>query len=176
MTALKAVAINIFPPESALKMKHYLRHEARKPNSLRARETANRMQLINSWFDYFPSDGGTRQAVVPRLSDTELALAYYQMLPKAWCRKMDENSSFDLHAPTTTLRSIADYADRLETVEAVYDGSGGRSKGSANKQSPGKGTDQNGSSNSGGTSKPGETKRGGNREHRKKIQKILRTV
>lgn len=173
LQALKAVAINIFPPDSVLKMKDYLTREARKPNSMRAREVSIRMQLLNSWFDYFPSDGGSRQDPVLRIPDHEMALAYFRCLPNVWKRKMDENNQFDLHAPTTTIRSVADYADRLETTEAVYAGSGGRSRGSANKQSPSKGTGQNGNSGSGGTSESGSTKRGGNRERKSSSKDCL---
>jgi hypothetical protein len=160
MKGLKAVAINIFPSEAVVNEKHYLSYLAKKPNKLMARETATRLALINSWFDYFPSDGGERLDEVPRSSESDLVKAYYRMLPATWRRKMDENQQFDLHGPNNTLRNTVDYAERLEITEARYGGSG-TLRGSANKQGAAKANRNENSSN--GEPRWGDAKHGGNR-------------
>jgi hypothetical protein len=115
--ALKKVAATIFTDNAAANQKQYMRHELRKPNKLTARETSTRLVQLNSWLSYYPNKSETG---VTKLDETELREIYFRLLPTTWRRKMDENVNFD--RSTQGLKDLVDYAERLETSEARFDG------------------------------------------------------
>jgi hypothetical protein len=144
--ALRKVAVNFFPADAVVTMKQYLNYEAKKHTQMDARRTATRLQLLNSWFPYFPADGGSRLDPVAKIADNELSMLYFRLLPNNWRRKMQENGSFCQY--TSDLTTIVEYAERLEVNEGLFnkqkkrkqDGdepSGGNSQSSANKKGPG---------------------------------------
>jgi hypothetical protein len=117
---LKKVASTIFPDSAVTNQKQYMRHELRKPNKLTARETATRLQQLNAWLSYFPADGEDSTAAVTKLDELEIREIYYRLLPIVWRRKMDENVNFD--RTRDGLKGLVEYAERLETSEARFDG------------------------------------------------------
>jgi hypothetical protein len=117
---LKKVASTIFTDSAVTNQKQYMRHELRKPNKLTARETATRLQQLNTWLAYFPADGDDATAAVTKLDEIEIREIYYRLLPIVWRRKMDENVNFD--RTRDGLRGLVEYAERLETSEARFDG------------------------------------------------------
>ena len=118
--ALKIVAATIFPDSAVVSQKQYMRHELKKPNKLTARETATRLLQLNAWLAYYPADGEDPTAQVTKLDEVEIREIYYRLLPMAWRRKMDENVNFD--RTRDGLKGLIDYAERLETSEARFDG------------------------------------------------------
>ena len=58
--ALKMVAVTVFPADAVTNMKHYLNFELKKPKALKARALKTRLERLNSWFEYFPTDGDGR--------------------------------------------------------------------------------------------------------------------
>ena len=117
---LKKVASTIFPDSAVTNQKQYMRHELRKPNKLTARETATRLQQLNAWLSYFPADGEDSTAAVTKLDELEIREIYYRLLPIVWRQKMDENVNFD--RTRDGLKGLVEYAERLETSEARFDG------------------------------------------------------
>jgi len=117
--ALKMVAVTIFPADAVTHMKHYLSFELKKPKALTARALKTRLERLNSWFEYFPTDGDGRIGHVTRLTEQELRGIYYRMLPASWRRKMDENNMFSQYE--TPLKDMVDYAERLELTEDRYE-------------------------------------------------------
>lgn len=117
--ALKKVAAGIFPTDSVMHIKQYLMYEAKKPKKLKARDLRTRLERINSWMEYFPSDGASRLETVTRIGERELPTIFYRMLPAVWRRKMDENNTFSPF--NCTLQEIVDYAERLEVTEGRYE-------------------------------------------------------
>jgi hypothetical protein len=63
--ALKRVAVTIFPSDAVTAIKHYLNFELTKPHKLSARATATRLDRINNWLEFFPTDGDGRVGTVP---------------------------------------------------------------------------------------------------------------
>lgn len=157
--ALKMVAVTIFPADSVTNMKHYLHFELKKPKALKARALKTRLERLNSWFEYFPTDGDGRIGYVNKLTEEELRGIYYRMLPTSWRRKMDENNMFSQYE--TPLKDLVDYAERLELTEDKYEkgSSGGRYGHSKVRQGQG-GKAKSGSSGNGG-SESGNAKGGG---------------
>ena len=159
--ALKMVAVTIFPADAVTNMKHYLNFELKKPKALTARALKTRLERLNSWFEYFPTDGGGRIGQVTMLTEQELRGIYYRMLPASWRRKMDENNTFSQYE--TPLRDMVDYAERLEVTEDRYEkGTGGRNGSSLIRQgrggkakggSPGNDVPESGNVKGGGASK-----------------------
>ena len=125
--ALKMVAVTIFPADAVTSMKHYLNFELKKPKALSARALKTRLERLNSWFEYFPTDGDGRIGHVTMLAENELRGIYYRMLPASWRRKMDENNMFSQYE--TPLKDIVDYAERLEVTEDRYEKSAGSRSG-----------------------------------------------
>ena len=117
---LKMVAHLVFAENAVTNQKQYMRHEMRKPNKLSARETATRLLQLNAWLEYYPADGPDPLAPITKLDDAELRDIYYRLLPSVWRRKMDENVQFD--RIRDGLRGLIEYAERLETSEARFDG------------------------------------------------------
>jgi hypothetical protein len=165
---LKKVAVNFFPADSVISMKQYLHYEAKKPTKLNSRETATRLQQINNWMDYFPSDGGDRTEKVPVIGATELSLIYYRLLPQHWRRKMEENNLVNMHK--SSLLEIIECAERLEVTEGKFENKGKQQKGnaarSASKQGP-TGHPASGSS-SNGKPESGSAKGSGNFQKKNK--------
>lgn len=131
--ALKVVAINIFPAEAVLTQRRYLEYEAKKPTALSARELGTRLNLLNAWFDYYPSDGGARLDMVPRIQLKDLGAIYFRMLPVSWRRKMDENGFSKYKSGDTALRDTVEYAERLEVTEHRYGSDGNPRRGNAGR-------------------------------------------
>jgi hypothetical protein len=150
--ALKVVAATIFPDSAVVNQKQYMRHELKKPNKLTARETATRLLQLNTWLAYYPADGEDPTAAVTKLDETEIREIYYRLLPMAWRRKMDENVNFD--RTKDGLRGLIDYAERLETSEARFDGRSIDKSSSKNKS-------QSGSNKPDGNAKKGKSETGG---------------
>lgn len=117
---LKKVAVTIFVESAAVNQKQYLRHELKKPNKLTARETASRLQQLNTWLKYYPASGNDATTEVTKLDETEIREIFFRLLPMAWRRKMDENVQFD--RTKEGLRGLIEYAERLETSEARFEG------------------------------------------------------
>jgi hypothetical protein len=118
--ALKKVAATVFADSAVSNQKQYMRHELRKPNKLTARETATRLVQLNTWLSYFPSDGEKSTAEVTKLDDMEIREIYYRLLPMVWRKKIDENINFD--RTKEGLKGLVEYAERLETSEARFEG------------------------------------------------------
>lgn len=127
--ALKMVAVTVFPADAVTNMKQYLNFELKKPKALTARALKTRLERLNSWFEYFPTDGGGRTGNVTKLTDNELRGIYYRMLPASWRRKMDENNTFSQYE--TPLKDMVDYAERLELTEDRYEKASGNRYGSS---------------------------------------------
>ena len=158
--ALKMVAVTIFPADSVTNMKQYLNFELKKPKALTARSLKTRLERLNSWFEYFPTDGDGRIGIVPKLTEDDLRGIYYRMLPASWRRKMDENSMFSQYE--TPFKDLVDYAERLELTEDRYEKSGGNRNGASNSRggqagkakggNPGNGGPESGVAKGGGAS------------------------
>ena len=118
--ALKKVAATLFTDSAVVNQKQYLRHELKKPNKLTARETSTRLLQLNTWLSYYPADGEDPAAEVTKLDEIELRDIYYRLLPMTWRRKMDENVNFDRNRDG--LRGLVEYAERLEVIEARFEG------------------------------------------------------
>ena len=159
--ALKMVAVTVFPADAVTNMKQYLNFELKKPKALTARALKTRLERLNGWFEYFPTDGGGRTGNVTKLTDNELRGIYYRMLPTSWGRKMDENNTFSQYE--TPLKDMVDYAERLELTEDRYEKASGNRYGSSHVRqgqagkakggSPGNGVPESGNVKGGGASK-----------------------
>jgi hypothetical protein len=150
---LKKVAATIFTDNAASNQKQYMRHELRKPNKLTARETSTRLVQLNTWLSYYPLKG---ENVLTKLDETELREIYFRLLPTTWRRKMDENVNFD--RSTQGLRGLVDYAERLETSEARFDGK-------PKENVPNKEKSQDGSKTAERHAKKGKSETGGAAHH-----------
>jgi hypothetical protein len=150
-SGLKKVAATIFGDNAATNQKQYMRHEMRKPNKLTARETVTRLQQLNAWLDYYPADGSDPTAAVTKLDESEMRDIYYRLLPIVWRRKMDENVNFD--RIRDGLQGLVDYAERLETSEARFDGK-------LKEKSEFKNKSQDGSKKPDGVAKKGKSETG----------------
>ena len=159
-TGLKKVAATIFPDNAVANQKQYMRHSLKKPNKLTARETATRLQQLNAWLEYYPADGQDPAAVITKLDESEIRDIYYRLLPTVWRRKMDENVQFD--RAREGLRGLVDYAERLETSEAVFDGKT-KENGSSNHKSRGGSQKPEGTAKNKGKSETGRANSDGNR-------------
>jgi hypothetical protein len=69
---------------------------------------------------YYPASGADPTAVVTKLDETEIREIYFRLLPTTWRRKMDENVNFD--RTWDGFKALVEYAERLETSEARFDG------------------------------------------------------
>jgi hypothetical protein len=152
LNALKKVATTIFPDNAETSQKQYMRHELRKPNKLTARETCTRLLQMNTWLEYYPAVGPDPTAAVTKLDETELREIYFRLLPMVWRRKMDENVQFD--RTRDGLKGLVDYAERLETSEARFDGKT-KEKAATSEKS------QGGSKRPEGQAKKGKSETGG---------------
>jgi hypothetical protein len=148
---LKKVAATIFSDNAVTNQKQYMRHELKKPNKLTARETATRLRQLNAWLDYYPADGADPTGPITKLEISELRDIYYRLLPIVWRRKMDENVNFD--RIKEGLDGVIDFAERLETSEARFEG-----KLKENQQDKVK--SQHGSQKSDGMAKKGKSETG----------------
>lgn len=157
-TALKYVAIGLFPADAVTRQKSYLNYEANKPNKLSARETATRLKRLNDWFEYFPSDGGLRLADVNKIESSELVYIYYnRLMPTSWKRKVDEQNVVSPFKDG--LATLVDFAERIQIAEERYGAfpAGSVSKGSAVKP---RSAEDKSSGNSYGGPASGSAKRG----------------
>ena len=125
--ALKLMAATIFQENSVTNQHQFLCHELKKPNKLSARGTLIRLRKVNAWFKYFPSDGQNCMLAVSELGADEIREIFYRLLPQVWRRKMEENPQVD--RVKAGIDGIVEYAERLETMEQVYEGQSQNGKG-----------------------------------------------
>ena len=72
------------------------------------------------WLKYYLVSGNDATNEITKLDEKEIREIFFCFLPMAWRCKMDENVQFD--RTKQGLRGLMEYAERLETSEARFEG------------------------------------------------------
>lgn len=112
--AMEAVAKHVFPAQAAKLQKRYMRRFVRKPLGMTSRMFVARVQEINNYLPYFPSQAPGEP--IQKLDDDEIIDLMEFGVPRSWQKKMEEHN-FD--STNTTIGEFLSFCERMERIEIM---------------------------------------------------------